>query len=129
MCCIKGMGENTMNNFNRAERNYERSAISEWDRICEDGEKRAERIDEMAENLYIAKLAELPVAYRISQFGTQILNLDDVLGSIFYGKTDSGVALACAIRDNDEAKAGKLIIKVVTDYLRAQAEEEAEENA
>lgn len=118
-----------MNNFNRAERNYERSAISEWDRICEDGEKRAERIDEMAENLYIAKLAELPVAYRISQFGTQILNLDDVLGSIFYGKTDSGVALACAIRDNDEAKAGKLIIKVVTDYLRAQAEEEAEEKA
>ena len=60
---------------------------------------------------------------------TCALPIYDVLGSIFYGNTDSGVALACAIRDNDEAKAGKLIIKVVTDYLRAQAEEEAEEKA
>ena len=67
------------------------------------------------------------MCYRTSSFGVRYLNLDDVLGDIFYGKTNDGVALACAIRDGNEAEAGRLLVKLVTNRLREQAQDEAED--
>lgn len=89
----------------------------------------AKMIDQRANDIYRAKLEALPVCYRTSSFGTRILNLDDVIGDIFYGKTDDGVALACAVRDNNEAEAGRLLIKLITNKLREDARDEAEGEA
>lgn len=87
------------------------------------------KIEQRADDIYRAKLESLPVCYRTTTMGTRMLNLDDVIGDIFYGASDDGVALACAVRDNNEAEAGRLLIKLLTNKLREQAQEEAESEA
>lgn len=99
------------------------------DRYLNAQDVHAAMIDRRANDIYRAKLEALPVAYRTSTFGTHILNLDDVIGDIFYGATDDGVALACAVRDNNAEEVGRLLIKLITSKLRDQARDEAEDEA
>lgn len=87
------------------------------------------RIDQRAEDIYRAKLESLPVAYRTTSMGTRMLNLDDVIGDVLYGASNDGVALACAVRDGNEADVGRLLIKLLTNKLREQAQDEAEDEA
>ena len=91
----------------------------------EEGERRAAQIDAVANDLYKAKLHSL-VTYR--KYGAnnqyQMLQISDAIAEI---RDDELYGLAVAVRDNNELEAGKAIIKLVTDVLRREAEEEAED--
>lgn len=96
------------------------------DRHLDEQDAHAEMIDKRSDDIYRAKLESLPVVYRTTCFGNRILYLDDVIGDIYYGASNDGVALACAVRDGNEADAGRLLIKLITNKLREDARDEAE---
>jgi len=89
-------------------------------------EGRALRIDNMADDLYKAKLQDLPNGRAGgSEFQRGAgYNTRDVLDNL--AQSDL-VAVGRAIRDNDATEVGTLIIKLVTASLRKQAQDEAEE--
>lgn len=104
----------------------DRARARELDRYLDSQDVHSKSIDQRANDIYRAKLESLPVAYRTTTMGTRMLNLDDVIGDIFYGASNDGVALACAVRDGNEAAAGRLLIKLLTNKLREQAQDEVE---
>ena len=89
----------------------------------------AEKIDKRADDIYRAKLESLPIVYRTTCFGNRIIYLNDVIESIYYGSSDDGIALACAVRDNNPEEAGRLLIKLLTNKMREDARDEAENEA
>ena len=88
---------------------------------------RADRIDAMANDLYAEKLAALPNGqaggseYR-SRPG---YNIESALGEL--DGTDL-IPVARAIIANDATEVGMLIIKLVTDQLRKDAQQEADDH-
>lgn len=89
-------------------------------------ETRDAHIDEMADDLYRAKLQDLPngrkdgTAYQSDLGYNTWTVLDDL-------KQPDLVEVGRAIRDNDPALVGMLIIKLVTAQLRKEAQDEADE--
>jgi hypothetical protein len=88
---------------------------------------RADHIDEMANDLYVEKLAALPNG----QIGGSVYrarpgyNIESALGKL--DGTDL-IPLARAIIANDATEVGLLIIKLVTDQLRKDAQQEADDH-
>jgi hypothetical protein len=89
-------------------------------------ESRAARIDEMANDLYTEKLSALPNG----QTGSSVYrsrpgyNIESALGEL--DGTDL-IPVARAIIANDAEQVGALIIKLVTEQLRKDAQNEADE--
>ena len=88
-------------------------------------ETRAQKIDEMANDLYLEKLAALPNGRPGTEFREQAgYNIWSALNDI--DQLDL-VPVARAIIAKDDAEVGRLIIKLVTAQLRKDAEQEADD--
>lgn len=89
-------------------------------------DREAERIDELAQHIYLAKLTALPTI-RVTKSGNRFSLLYDALNEI---PSDEGLTkLAVAIRDGNAVDAGLEIIRLVTNPIRHDSRIEAEDGA
>lgn len=88
-------------------------------------DRKAAAIDAMANDLYVAKLAALPLSYVAGEHKQyRFCYTGDALREL---RDEFTHPLAIAIRSNDVQAAGVAIIKLVTDRLRKEAMDEAED--
>lgn len=91
----------------------------------EESEMRAQRIDAMADDIYKAKLAALPLTREVKMF--TFTNIGDALSELDRNENlKNMIILGGSIRDGAEIDAGRMIIKLVTNQLRKEAQDEAE---
>ena len=79
-------------------------------------------VQDRIEDLYIAKMAELPTIPRDHRYSY----LSDVMGSLDYDG-DIGLLLGRALRDGDTERAGSILLGMVQAFVREEAADAAYE--